>query len=338
MMISNQRNYYSIRILAVAFLVLLLMLSSFLFVGGFIIPEKLKTEVSQSCIHHLKDKSYQIKQTLLENVNNSKLWIENRENTFFDSKWFAISYYEHDGKEWVLKDFKMNDVVLDIYKIAQSEYIKVDQGLSAPSSHSEQITLQESKIADMPVLVLDIPNNITSFASQHLIRITLFTDQFTSTLSSDEKCQLSLMDTKGNFLIQSRNIDQPSFLRNLQNNSKASAAAEVSVSEFENRDVFNYKVLKNLYLLGFAKPNANIFRYSFLQIGIFNLLVISIIILLTLHVLWLKFQDRLSAVNANIRKISEKDYILKFNLSREDELTPTEEEVSKLADEMRKKK
>jgi len=110
------------------------------------------------------------------------------------------------------------------------------------------------------------------------------------------------------------------------------------VSEFENRDVFNYKVLKNLYILGFAKPSTNIFRYSFLQISIFNFLWIEIIIILTLHVLGIKSQGRLSAVNGNIRKISEKNYILQFNLSREDELTPVEEEVSRLADEMRKKK
>ena len=338
MMISNQRNYYSLRILAVAFATLLLMLASFIYVGTSIIPEKLNTEVSQSCIHHLKDKSYQLKQVLLENVNNSKLWIENRENTFFDSKWFAISYYEHDGKEWVLKDFKLNDVVLDIYKIAQSEYIKVDQGLIAPSSNSEQITLQDSKIADMPVLVLDIPNNITSFTSKHLIRITLFTDQFVSTLNSDEKCQLSLMDTKGNFLIQEKLVDEASFLRSLQNESQNSEAAEVFVSRFEDRNVFNYKVLKNLYMLGFAKPKSNIFMASFIQIGIFNFLAISIIILLTLHVIYLHFQARLAGVNANIRKVSQKDYQLKFDLAKDDELSPAEEEVARLADELRKKK
>ncbi len=338
MMISNQKKYYSLRILAVAFSTLLLMIASFIFVGASIIPEKLNTEVSQSCIYHLKDKSYQIKQLLLENVNNSKLWIENRDNTFFDSKWFAISYYEHDGKEWVLKDFKLNGVVVDIYKIAQSEYIKVDQGLIAPSANSEQITLQESKISDMPVLVLDIPNNITSFTSKHLIRITLFTDQFISTLNSDEKCRLSLMDTKGNFLIQEKLVDESSFLRTLQNESRSSGVAEVSLSQFENRNVFNYKVLKNLYMLGFTKPRANAFLYTFIEIGIFNFFAISIIILLALHILYLKFQQRLVAINGNIRKVSQKDYSLRFDLSTNDELSTTEEEVARLADELRKKK
>lgn len=315
-MISNQKNYYSLRVLALAFSVLLLMLGTFFYVGTVIIPNKLKSEVSQSCIQHLQDKSYQIKQALLENVNNSRLWIESRENTFFDSKWFAISYYEHDGKEWVLKDFKLNDTVLEIYKIAQSEYIKVDQSLIAPSPISQQITLQESHINDMDVLVLDIPNNIPHFTSNHLIRITLFPDQFVSTLNSDDKCPLNMMDAKGNFLIS-----------DLTNDVK-----------LEDKNVFSFKVLKNLYMLGEAKPQANIFFYSFLQIGIFNFLAITIILLVAFQVLYSHFIKRLAQVNDNIHKLSEKDYHLKFNLSLDDELSSTEEEVSRLADELRKNK
>lgn len=337
-MISNQKNYYSTRILGLAFLVLLLMLCSFFFVGTQIIPEKLNSEVAQSCIHHLKDKSYQIKQVLLENVNNSKLWIQNRQNTFFDSKWFAISYYEHDGKEWVLKDFKLNNVVLDIYKIAQSEYIKVDQSLPAPSASSEQITLQESTIADTSVLVLDIPNNVTNIPANHLIRITLFTDLFSSTLNSDEKCRLSLMDTKGNFLLQNQNLSETSFLRALQNDSHASTSAEVSMIQYADQDVFNYKILKSLYVLAFTQAKENVFMASFVQIGIFNLLAIAGIILIALGVLYQHFQTRLQSVNANLKNVSQKNYHLQFDLSTQDELSSTEEEISRLADELRKSK
>jgi hypothetical protein len=330
------KKFYSIRILALVFLVLTLMLGSFFFVGFQIIPNKLNEEVSESCVHHVKDKSYQIKQFLLENVNNSKLWVENHDNTFFDSKWFAISFYEHDGKEWILKDFKLNNVVMDIYKIAQSEYIKVDQSLIAPSATSEQITMQESKVGGMPVLVLDIPNNITTLSSNHLIRITLFTDLFTSTLNSDEKCQLSLMDTKGNFLIQDNPVDKDSFLKNLQNTSHESIAAEISKSIFEDKDVYNYKILKNLYMLGFVKTHSNVFTSSFLEIGLVNVIAISMIILIALVILYQHFQRRIETVNNNIKKVSKKNYQLQFNLSLSDELSDTEEEVSRLADELRK--
>jgi len=336
-MISNRQNYYSVRIVALAFFILMLMLGTFLYVGTQIIPSKLNHEVSQFCVHHLKDKSYQVKQMLLENVNNSKLWLKNRDNTFFDSKWFAISFYEHDGKEWVLKDFKMNNVVLDIYKIAQSEYIKVDQSLRAPNFSSDQITLQESKIGSMPVLVLDVPNNIVGYPKNHLIRITLFPDLFTSTFNSDEKCRLSLMDTKGNFLVEQNSLDKDSFLKSLQEETYISSAAEVSLSHFENKDVLNYKVLRNLSMLAFVKPHANIFSKAFIQIGVFNLITISIITLLILNVLFTKFQGRITAVNVNIRKVSHKDYHLQFDLSANDELSPTEEEVSLLADRLRKK-
>jgi hypothetical protein len=335
-MISKQNHFYSLRILAVAFGVLALMTVTFLFMGFQVIPNKLDSEISESCVHHLKDKSYQIKQFLLENVNNSKLWVENHDNTFFDSKWFAISFYEHDGKEWILKDFKLNNVVMDIYKIAQSEYIKVDQSLIAPSPSSEQITMQESKVGGMTVLVLDIPNNITTLHSNHLIRITLFTDLFTSTLHSDEKCQLSLMDAKGNFLIQDNSIDETSFLKTLQNTSQTSGAAEISKSLFEDKEVYSYKILKNLHMLGFVKPDSNIFKASFLQISFVNFIAISLIILIALTILYQHFQRRVTALNTNIKRVLKKDYQLQFNLSASDELTDTEEEIAKLADELRK--
>lgn len=335
-MMFNQKNYYSIRVLSVAFLVLALMLTSFLFVGFQIIPNKLNSEISRFCIQHLKDKSYQIKQVLLENVNNSKLWIENRQNTFFDSKWFAISYYEHDGKEWVLKDFKLNNVVLDIYKIAQSEYIKVDQALTAPNASSEQLTLQESNIGGTSVLVLDVPNNITSISTNHLIRITLFHDLFTSTLNSDEKCVLSLMDTKGNFLLQEQELNEALFTGSLQNDSRPTHFAEVSQNHFENQDTFHYKVLKNLYMLAFVKPRTNVFVASFLQIGIFNFIAISLIILITLMVFYQKFQLRIEGLNSNLQKIADKNYQLRFDLSKTDEMSSVEEHIAQLADRRRK--
>lgn len=334
---SNPKNYYSIRIVGLAFFVLMLTLGTLFYTGTEIIPSKLNHEVSQACLSHLKEKSYQVKQMLLENVNNSKLWIKNHDNTFFDSKWFAISFYEHDGKEWVLKDFRLNNVVLDIYKIAQSEYIKVDQSLVAPNFASEQLTLQESKIGNIPILVLDVPNNIVSYPRSHLIRISLFPDVFTSTLNSDEQCQLSLMDTKGNFLVQQQTFDQDSFLKALQNETYISPTAEVSLSHFENKDVYNYKVLQTLSMLAFVKPQANLFSKSFVQIGVFNFIFISIIILLILNVLYQGFRSRLAAVNMNIRKISHKDYHLNFDLSKNDELSSTEEEISRLADHLRKK-
>lgn len=335
---SNSKKYYSKRILSLAFLVLALMLSTFLFVGFQIIPNKLNAEASESCLHHLKDKSYQIKQFLLENANNSKLWVENQSNTFFDSKWFAISFYEHDGKEWVLKDFKLNNLVVDIYRIAPSEYIKVDQSLNAPSPSSEQLTLQNSQVGGLQVLVLDIPNNIAGLSTNHLIRITLFTDVFLSTLNSDEKCQLSLMDTKGNFLVKNNYVNESSLLNTLQNNIRGSTTAEISISRFEDNDVFNYKVLKNLYMLGFVYPNSHAFNSAFIQIGIINFLAISIIIIIALTILYQQIQTRLASVHANIRKVAKKDYQLQFDLSKEDELSDTEEEVSRLADELRKSK
>jgi len=327
-MISNQKNYYSLRILALTFLVLVLLVFSFLFVGFQIIPQKLESEVSQSCIHHLKDKSYQIKQFLLENVNNSKLWVKNQNSTFFDSKWFAISFYEHDGREWVLKDFKLNDLVVDIYKISQSEYIKVDQSLIAPSANSEQITMQESKIGDLKVLVLDVPNNLTTLSTNHLIRITLFTDQFTSTLNSNETCALSLMDTKGNFLVQTHAIDESSFLKTMQSGSH----------EFHEKNVFNSKVLKNLYMLGFVKSDSKMFANSFIQIAIVNSIAIGLVIIIAFKILYQQFSERIQAVNKNIQRVGKKEYNLQFDLSISDELSETEEEVSRLADEARKSK
>ena len=338
MMMSNPKKYYSKRIFAIAFSLLVVMSLSFIFVGLEIIPDKLNSEVSQFCIKHLKDKSYQIKQTLLENANNSKLWIQNRQNTFFDSKWFAISYYEHDGKEWVLKDFKLNNLVIDIYKIAQSEYIKSDQRLTPPSPGSQQMNLHESKIGEIPVLVMDIPNHINTISSNHLIRITLFTDLFLSTLNSDEKCQLSLMDTRGNFLLKENQINEQSFLQTLQNKSQATVSPEVNKMIFEKRDVFSYKFLKNTYMMAFVRPRSNTFLSAFIQITSVNFVILLLMLLVGFSVIYRNFTKRITNVNSNIRKVSNKDYHLNFDLSKEDELSSVEEEVSRLADELRRNK
>jgi hypothetical protein len=338
LMISTSKKYYSIRVLGLAFFILIMMLFSFLFVGSQIIPDKLNSEVSQSCVQHLKDKSYQIKQFLLENVNNSKLWVQNHQSTFFDSRWFAISFYEHDGKEWILKDFKLNNVVVDIYKIAESDYIKLDQSLIAPSASSDQITMKESKVGGLSVLVLDIPNNIPTLKTNHLIRITLFTDLFSSTLGSDENCRLRLMDTKGNFLLSDRSIDESSFLNNIQMGTVESSVAEVFISRFEENDVFNYKILKNLYMFGFAKQKSNEFLGSFIEISVVNFFALGMIIVVFLTVLFQQLHRRLDSINSNITKVSKKNYQLQFDLSIMDEFSDTEEEVSRLADELRKNK
>jgi hypothetical protein len=336
-MISNQRKYYSKRIFAITFLVLALSLISFVYLGTELIPAQMNSETSYNCTQHLKNKSYQIKQVLLENANNSKLWIENRQNTFFDSKWFAISYYEHDEKEWVLKDFTLSRVALDIYKIAQSEYIKVDQALPAPSASSQQMTLQESQVEDTPLLVLDIPNSMSKTIN-HLIRVTLFMDPFLLTLNSDEKCKLILMDSKGNFLTEVSLPDENEFLKILQNEMRPSQSPEVSFVRYNGKDFFIYKVFKNLYMVGLSEPQSRMVASSVLQISIFNFIVLLFIILIGFTTLFKQVRLRLESVNANIQKIAQKDYQLQFDLSNQDELTDIEEELLRLIDETRKNK
>ncbi len=336
-MISNQRKYYSRHFLALSLLVLLVMFTSIIFIGGYLIPSHLNSEISKSCSQHLKNKSYQIKQILLENANNSKLWIENRNKTFFDSRWFAISYYEHDDREWILKDFTMNNVALDIYKVPQSEYIKVDQALPSPNASAEQLNLQESKVGETSVLVLDIPNSL-SITRNHLIRITLFKDPFLSTLISDDKCKLNLMDTKGNFLAQLEQINEQDFLQVLQNEVRPSQFSEIASVEYKNKNVFTYKILKNLYMIGFAETKTRSLAVSVLQIGIFNLLILSLTIIIGFTALFRKFSERINFINFSINKIAYKDYQLQFDLSKQDELSPIEEELLRLADEQRRKK
>jgi signal transduction histidine kinase len=67
-----------------------------------------------------------------------------------------------------------------------------------------------------------------------------------------------------------------------------------------------------------------------------NVIAISMIILIALVILYQHFQRRIETVNNNIKKVSKKNYQLQFNLSLSDELSDTEEEVSRLADELRK--
>ncbi len=336
-MISRIKKLYSTRIAALVFFITVILTASFVFVGAFLVPSKLTSDTTQYCVKRLRDKAYQTKQLLLENVNNSKRWLENRQSSFFDSRWFAISYYEHDSKEWVLKDYKINDIVLNIYNVPQSEYIKVDQNLIAPSATSEQFNLLRSKIADIPVLVLDIPNAIVTKTSNHLIRVTLFSDQLLVALTSDEQCEMHLLDTKGNILSGIFQIDEERFLEKFQTTRSNYKNTEVDITPLDGKNILSYKVLKNLYVIGIVSPRTGALKAAFYEIGIFNFAIITLMAGLCFAIMWKQFRARISAININIRKVSHKDYKLHFDLSTLDEFSETEEEISRLTDRLRKK-
>lgn len=339
-MISRIKNLYSTRILALVLLIATLLSGTLIFVGTVLVPEKLKFDTSVHCVARIQDKAYHTKQLLLENVNNSKLWVQNPRTAFFDSKWFAISYYEHDTKEWVLKDYRINDIVLDVYKIAQSEYISVDQNLDAPSSMSEQFNLQKSKIGEIPVLVLDVPNSLVENPKNHLIRITLFADQLLTTLSSDDKCAMNLLDTKGNILTESTDgsgMNQKEFLNAFQDSRDTFQQTGVKLTALADHDVLSYKVLKNLYIVAIANSGSTVFTSSIVEISVFSFIVSLLIATICFSALWRQFLTRRSAINSNIVKVSKMDFQLRFDLSTNDELSSIEEEISRLADKLRKK-
>lgn len=305
-------------------------IATIFFLGFSYLPQRNLKEKEFQCLNHLEQKSYQLKQFFLENINNSRLWVNSQKNSFFDSRWLGIAFYEHNGSEWILKNFQVNSVVLDLYNISSSEFIKLEQNLISPHPDAEQISLQEDNLLDQKVLVIESSNNM-QLKTPHMVRISILSDQVRSLLDSNETCALSLFDPSGHFLLNKlstqmassyiESSEQPQLLEN-----------EIETLDLKYYQAYTKRILKNVSVVHLLKSSENIYAGAFAQILFFNMIGLLISTYLAFRILRQRFQSRLHGVKTLISDFAHQDFSHRFGAEVQDEFSEIEESLSEMKD------
>ncbi len=332
------KNFFSIWVAALLLFVLTLTSSIFYFTNFYIFPAQQETEASQLCLNQLESSAYQIKQMVLENINDSKLWVESKRNSLFDSRWLGISYYEYSGSEWILKDSKLNPTVSQLYKITFSDFVKKEQSLVFPHPLSEQIQLQEAFIQNIPIITIDAPNSNITTAKKHLVRISLFSDTLATALNTNERCLLSLFDTRGNSLIQKQDYQDGFFLSELQSSYESKSFAEIISISNGGHSLFAKKIFKNLYILSEVNSSKIFAGWIHVEILLVSFLLSFLATLILAQVPQSIFHERIRYIIERLRHLSSNQPAPFLKTHGPDELTPIEEEVSLLSEEKRRHK
>ncbi len=313
---------------------LIIGLCTIFFLGFYYLPTRSLQEKQAQCVQHLEDKSYILKQFFLENINNAGVWVYSQRNSFFDSKWIGVSFYEHNGTEWVLKNFQVNSVLLDLYNISPSEYIKFEQRLSGPHPDASQISLQESILVDQKMLVIESSNHL-KINSPHLVRISVMSDQIRSILDSNPACPLSLFDPKGNFLLTNYTPNHTLYITNSTPHTQL--IHDISQLQLEKSISITKKILKSVSVVQILESSENPYSAAFTQILFFNFSGLLVSAYLAFRVLKRRFKGRIQEVKQTLHEFSNENYTKKFDTEIKDEFSEIEESLSELKDSHRRR-
>lgn len=309
-------------------------LCTFIFLGFYYLPKKDFKETQSRCFKKLEDKSYQLKQFILENTHNSSLWASLKSNSFFDSRWISISFYEHNGSDWILKNFQLNGILMDLYKMSTNDFIKFEQTLQSSHPDSKQITTQEGKILNHPILVLESANSLKN-PRPHMLRVSIMHEQISSLLDSNEECPIQLFDSKGDFLF----LKNPDLANNYVKifNTQYIPENNAFLATTPDELFYTKKVLKDLSLVQSLSLKKNNFSLAFAQTLALNSISLLVLTILALAQLKLRLHERIKHIKGILHKFAMRDFDVSFDPIPKDELSSLDESLSEIKERARRK-